>query len=61
MSANTQAVRDYLLGLQSRIIDAVEAEDGRPFITDAWQREPGGKLEGEGRTRLLEGGEVIER
>jgi coproporphyrinogen III oxidase len=57
----TEAVKQYLLGLQARIIDAVEAEDGQPFITDAWQREPGGKLEGEGRSCLLEGGLVIER
>ena len=59
--SNTTEVRDYLLGLQTRIIDAVQLEDGCPFITDAWQREPGGKLQGEGRTRLLEGGHVIER
>ena len=44
-------VRDYLLDLQGRIIAAFEAEDGRPFVLDQWQREPGGKLEGEGRTR----------
>ena len=61
MSANTRAVRDYLLGLQERIIDAVQAEDGGTFITDAWQREPGGRLEGEGLSRLLEDGAVIER
>ena len=48
--SNTQAVRDYLLGLQASIIDAVQAEDSEPFITDAWQREPGSKLQGEGRT-----------
>jgi len=57
----TQAVRDYLLGLQDRIVSAMEAEDGQAFITDAWTREPGGKLEGEGRSRLLEGGQVLER
>ena len=55
------AVRDYLLGLQSRIVEAVQAEDGQPFIADAWQREPGGQLEGSGVSRLLEGGAVIER
>jgi coproporphyrinogen III oxidase len=59
--SSTQAVRDYLLGLQASIIDAVQAEDSQPFITDAWQREPAAKLQGEGRTRLLEGGSVIER
>lgn len=61
MSPQADAVRSYLLGLQARIVAAVEAEDGLPFLTDAWQREPGGKLEGEGLSRLLEGGRVIER
>ena len=61
MSPNTARVRHYLLGLQDRIVAAIGAEDGEPFITDAWQRDPGGKLEGEGRTCLLEGGAVIER
>ena len=61
MSTDTRAVRAYLLGLQDRIVAAIEAEDGQSFITDAWQRDPGGKLEGEGLSRLLEGGAVIER
>ena len=61
MSNHNVQVREYLLGLQSRIIEAVQLEDGRPFISDAWQREPGGKLEGDGLSRLLEGGDVIER
>ena len=61
MTTSTQAVRDYLLGLQARIIAAMEAEDGAPFLRDHWQREPGGKLEGEGRSQLLEGGALIER
>jgi coproporphyrinogen III oxidase len=58
---NTQAVRTYLLQLQDRIIDALQAEDGRPFISDAWQREPGGRLEGDGCSRLIEGGNLLER
>jgi coproporphyrinogen III oxidase len=58
---NAQAVRDYLLGLQDRIVAGMEGADGQHFITDAWQREPGGKLEGEGRSRLLEGGALLER
>jgi len=57
----TQAVRDYLLDLQSRIVAAMEAQDGGRFITDAWTREPGGKLEGEGLSRLIEGGALLER
>ena len=61
MNTDFAAVRTYLLGLQDRIVAAIEAADGGTFLTDAWQREPGGPLEGEGRTRLLEGGAVIER
>jgi len=57
----TQDVRDYLLGLQGRIIAALEAEEGRPFLSDGWVREPGGKLEGDGLSRLIEGGVLLER
>ena len=46
MSGPGATVRDYLLGLQDRIVAATEAADGAAFLTDAWQREPGGKLEG---------------
>lgn len=59
--SDTGAVRDYLLGLQSRIIGAMEAEGGDAFITDHWVREPGGKLEGEGLSRLVEEGPLLER
>jgi len=58
---NTSDVRAYLLGLQSRIIAAAEAEDGHAFVTDHWVREPGGKLEGEGLSRLVEEGGLLER
>jgi len=58
---NPSDVRDYLLDLQSRIVAAMEAEDGTPFITDHWVREPGGKLEGEGLSRLVEEGGLLER
>ena len=58
---NSQAVRDYLLGLQRRIIHSLEQIDGQPFLTDAWEREPGGRLEGDGLTRLIENGGIFER
>jgi coproporphyrinogen III oxidase len=58
---NVQAVRDYLLGLQARIIAAIEVEDGHAFVTDHWKREPGGKLQGEGLSRLVEEGGLLER
>ncbi len=55
------SVRDYLLGLQGRIVEALQLEDGGSFITDRWTREPGGALEGEGISRLIEGGTLLER
>jgi len=58
---NTDRVRAYLLGLQGRIVAAMEGEGGDAFLTDAWQREPGGKLEGDGISRLVEGGRLLER
>ena len=58
---NTQLVRDYLLGLQQRIVSSMEALDGQSFIEDVWQREPGGRLEGDGRVRLIENGGLFER
>jgi coproporphyrinogen III oxidase len=58
---NTQDVRNYLLGLQERIIGALEAEEGRPFLSDGWTREPGAKLQGDGLSRLIEGGQFLER
>lgn len=56
------AVRSYLLGLQDRIIETMQAEDPtRAFVTDRWTRPEGGKLEGDGASRLVEGGELLER
>jgi coproporphyrinogen III oxidase len=55
------AVRAYLLALQARIVDAVQAEDGGSFLTDAWTRPAGAPLEGDGLTRLIERGALIER
>jgi coproporphyrinogen III oxidase len=54
-------VRDYLLGLQRRIVEAFEAEDGKAFISDGWTRPEGGALEGDGLSRLVEQGNVFER
>ncbi|MGZ5237970.1 MAG: oxygen-dependent coproporphyrinogen oxidase, partial [Caldimonas sp.] len=51
----------YLLDLQQRIVAALEFEGGDSFVSDAWQREPGGKLEGDGISRLVEGGALLER
>jgi coproporphyrinogen III oxidase len=58
---NTPLVRAYLLDLQQRIVEGLEQLYGHAFATDPWQREPGGRLEGDGHTRMLEGGAVFER
>jgi coproporphyrinogen III oxidase len=57
MSADAAAVRDYLTGLQARIVAQMEAIDGGAFLSDEWRRAEGGG----GLTRILEGGNVLER
>ena len=59
--SDTGRVREYLLALQDGIIAALQREDGHEFLRDAWQRPPGGRLEGDGVTRLVEEGAVFER
>ncbi|PCI59633.1 MAG: oxygen-dependent coproporphyrinogen oxidase [Methylophilaceae bacterium] len=56
-SLNSQAVFDYLQGLQARIIESVELVDGKTFLHDGWQRPEGGG----GNSCMLEGGNVFER
>ena len=51
------AVREYLLALQQRITDAIEAADGSRFRRDAWRRDEGGG----GESRILTEGRVFER
>ena len=66
---NTTSVRAWLLGLQSRITNAVQAlEDAEntqgnsvQFTVDPWRKEPGATLTGDGITYLLENGAVFER
>ena len=60
-SVDTPAVRNYLLGLQQRIVEAMQQADGKPFVTDAWVRAPGERLQGDGRTQLVEEGGLLER
>jgi hypothetical protein len=47
-------VREYLTGLQARITEAleqVEGEGGARFLSDAWSKGPGERLQGDGITR----------
>ncbi|HGE6058632.1 TPA: oxygen-dependent coproporphyrinogen oxidase [Vibrio cholerae] len=57
-----QAVKHFLLQLQDKICQQLEATDGQAqFMEDAWQREPGEKLGGGGRTRVMREGAVFEQ
>ena len=51
------AVRDYLTGLQSRIVARLAEIDGKPFRSDSWQRPEGGG----GTSCVIEEGGVFER
>ena len=58
---NAQTVRAYLLDLQHGITTAISTVDGTPFFEDAWSKPSGEALQGNGITRILEGGPVFER
>ena len=69
-SAGVHTMRDYLLGLQRRIMDALAAveaqstpqgQDTVRAVVDPWQKLPGELLQGEGITQIIEGGRVFER
>lgn len=58
MTVDVDAVKNYLLGIQESICDALaQADGGKLFLEDSWQR-PGG---GGGRSRVLEDGVVFEK
>ncbi|WP_313331596.1 oxygen-dependent coproporphyrinogen oxidase [Comamonas sp.] len=64
--AQALAVAAYLQSLQASItvaVEALEQEAGSNvrFLADAWQKAPGEKLQGQGLTKILEGGTVFER
>jgi coproporphyrinogen III oxidase len=54
-------VRDYLLGLQLRIVAGLERLDGHRFAEDRWDKPPEAALAGSGVTRILEEGGLFER
>ena len=62
---NSDDLKTYFTGLQTRLIAAVEAlegtERGRRFRLDPWQKEAGQALGGHGLTGIIEGGHVFER
>ncbi len=59
---DSRKVIDYFKDLQDRICEGIENLDGEQrFREDAWEREPGERLGGGGRTRVLEDGAVFEQ
>ncbi len=61
MLTRIDTVRQYLLGLQTRITSAIAEVDVGTFLADAWAKEPGEMLQGNGITQILEDGAVFER
>jgi len=59
--ARNGMVRAYLLGLQESITGALTILDGSPFVNDHWEKAPHEPLQGNGITRIMEGGPVFER
>ena len=60
--AHADPVAAWLRGLQTCITAAVQAlEPEAHFIVDDWRKPEGERLQGHGRTMILEGGEVFER
>ncbi|TWO70006.1 oxygen-dependent coproporphyrinogen oxidase [Caenimonas sedimenti] len=60
-AAPVDEVRTWLVGLQQRITRACSEVDGRAFVADAWRKDPGEPLQGDGVTMILEEGAVFER
>ena len=57
-----EGVKTYLMGLQSRIMDAVEALDAQAKVkSDVWQKAPHEPLQGSGVTKIMEDGRIFER
>ncbi len=57
----SQDVRQFLMGLQHRITDAIESLDTATFLSDHWTKDEGETLQGNGITKILEQGSVFER
>jgi coproporphyrinogen III oxidase len=58
---DSQSVREYLLGLQQRIVARFEQLDGGHFRSDIWEKPADAPLGGGGLTRILEDGALLER
>lgn len=61
MMPDTAAIRRHFLALQTRIVAALAALDGRAFREERWERPQGEALTGDGLTCITEDGPVLER
>ena len=56
------SVREYLLDLQDSICQSISEIDGKAFLEDDWQHQGSALIHsGDGRTRVLAEGDVIEK
>jgi coproporphyrinogen III oxidase len=46
LQIDIQALKDYFLGLQDRIVAATSALDGKVFVADSWQKPEDSPLRG---------------
>ena len=60
-SIDTLALKKYFTDLQDRITQTMSELDGKTFATDSWTKPEDAKLNGDGRSRILEGGNILER
>ncbi|MEI7783793.1 MAG: oxygen-dependent coproporphyrinogen oxidase [Betaproteobacteria bacterium] len=58
---NVAEGRDFFMGLQQQIMAEVIRLDGGKPVSDAWRKDPGEMLQGDGLTMILEDGAVFER
>ena len=58
---NVTALRQYFMGLQDSISKKIASMDGKPFAEDSWKKPEDSQLKGDGRSRILEEGNVFER
>jgi coproporphyrinogen III oxidase len=57
LTTHPDAVCDYFVALQKKVVTSLQAIDGRAFSTDQWRRGEGGG----GVTRVIEEGNLFER
>jgi coproporphyrinogen III oxidase len=61
MTIEISELKNYFRGLQEKIAKTVGDFDGKPFISDEWVKPADSPLQGNGRSMILEGGNVLER